>query len=159
VGGQGDLVLVGGLGAGWRQHPGIVDDHVQVPGPPGQVSGKGADRGEVGHIAHLHPHVSVVQTWVVHVITNALRFVSYKHRRKTAAAMRQIYTASNPEAVGLALKEFDRDFGARYPGAVDVWRYAWNELVPFLDYPVEWRKIVYTANQRTVGISRTRTRR
>jgi putative transposase len=90
---------------------------------------------------------TVVQTCVVHVIRNAMRFVSYKDRRKTAAAMRQIYTASNLEAAELALKEFDRDFGVQYPGAVDVWRHAWNEFVPFLDYPVELRKIVYTTNQ------------
>jgi len=89
----------------------------------------------------------VVQTCVVHVIRNAMRFISYKDRRKTAAAMRQIYTAPNLEAAELALKEFDRDFGAQYPGAVDVWRHAWNEFVPFLDYPVELRKIVYTTNQ------------
>ena len=90
---------------------------------------------------------TVVQTCVVHVIRNAMRFISYKDRRKTAAAMRQIYTAPNLEAAELALKEFDRDFGAQYPGAVDVWRHAWNEFVPFLDYPVELRKIVYTTNQ------------
>jgi putative transposase len=90
---------------------------------------------------------TVVQTCVVHVIRNAMRFVSYKDRRKTAAAMRQIYTAASLEAAELAFKEFDRDFGAQYPGAVEVWRHAWNEFVPFLDYPVELRKIVYTTNQ------------
>lgn len=32
------------------------------------------------------------------------------------------------------------------PGAVDVWRKAWPEFIPFLDYPPELRKIVYTTN-------------
>ncbi|TVS86524.1 transposase, partial [Mycobacterium helveticum] len=45
-----------------------------------------------------------------------------------------------------ALKEFDQQFGQHYPGAIDVWRNAWPEFVPFLDYPVELRKIVYTTN-------------
>jgi putative transposase len=89
---------------------------------------------------------TVVQTCVVHVIRNAMRFVSWKDRKKVAAAMREIYTAPNTDAAELALKEFDRQYGQQYPGAIDTWRLAWNEFVPFLDYPVELRKIVYTTN-------------
>src|SRR3712207_6983075 len=36
---------------------------------------------------------TVVQTCVVHVIRNAMRFVSYQDRKKIAADMRTIYTA------------------------------------------------------------------
>lgn len=89
---------------------------------------------------------TVVQTCVVHVIRNAMRFVSYKDRKKVAGAMRAVYTAATVDAADLALADFDRQFGAQYPGAVDVWRNAWAEFVPFLDYPVELRKIVYTTN-------------
>ena len=89
---------------------------------------------------------TVVQTCVVHVIRNAMRFVSYKDRKKVAAAMREIYTAASVDAAELALKEFDGKFGEQYPGAIDTWRLAWNEFTPFLDYPVELRKIVYTTN-------------
>ncbi|BCO36366.1 hypothetical protein MHEC_27990 [Mycobacterium heckeshornense] len=60
--------------------------------------------------------------------------------------MRAIYSAPTVDAAELALKEFDRDFGAQYPGAIDVWRGAWPEFIAFLDYPVELRKIVYTTN-------------
>ncbi|BCO36453.1 hypothetical protein MHEC_28860 [Mycobacterium heckeshornense] len=83
---------------------------------------------------------------MVHVIRNAMRFVSYKDRRKVASSMRAIYSAPTVDAAELALKEFDRDFGAQYPGAIDVWRGAWPEFIAFLDYPVELRKIVYTTN-------------
>ena len=48
-----------GFGAGGRQHPGVVDEHVQRPHPAGQVGGEGADRTQVGHIAHLHLHVGL----------------------------------------------------------------------------------------------------
>ena len=89
---------------------------------------------------------TVVQTCVVHVIRNAMRFVSYEDRKKVAAAMREIYTAASVDAAELALKEFDGKFGEQYPGAIDTWRLAWNEFIPFLDYPVELRKIVYTTN-------------
>jgi putative transposase len=89
---------------------------------------------------------TVVQTCVVHVIRNAMRFVSYGDRKKLVAAMKEIYTAPNLEGAELALKEFDKKFGEQYPGAVDVWRLAWEEFIPFLDYPPELRKIVYTTN-------------
>ena len=29
---------------------------------------------------------------------------------------------------------------------IDVWRRAWPEFIPFLDYPPELRRIVYTTN-------------
>jgi putative transposase len=96
-------------------------------------------------IAGVFPD-TVVQTCVVHVIRNAMRFVSYGDRKKVAAAMRSIYTAPTLEAAELALGEFDKQFGAQYPGAIDVWKNAWNEFTPFLDYPAELRKIVYTTN-------------
>lgn len=96
-------------------------------------------------IRSIYPD-TVVQTCVVHVIRNAMRFVSYKDRKKVATAMRAIYTAPTVDGAELALKEFDQHFGAQYPGAIDVWRNAWPEFIPFLDYPVELRKIVYTTN-------------
>jgi putative transposase len=90
---------------------------------------------------------TVVQTCVVHVIRNAMRFVSYKDRKPLARSMREIYTAPTLEAAELALGEFTKLHGTQYPGAVDVWNNAWNEFTPFLDYPAELRKVVYTTNQ------------
>ena len=89
---------------------------------------------------------TVVQTCVVHVVRNAMRFVSYQDRKKVAAGMRAIYTAPTVEAAELELKNLDTTFGAQYPGVIDVWRRAWPEFIPFLDYPAELRRVVYTTN-------------
>jgi putative transposase len=89
---------------------------------------------------------TVVQTCVVHVIRNAMRFVSYQDRKKIAKSMRAIYTAPTVEAAELALKDLDSQWGRRYPGVLDVWRRAWPEFIPFLDYPPELRLVVYTTN-------------
>lgn len=89
---------------------------------------------------------TVVQTCVVHVIRNAMKFVSYQDRKKVAAGMRAIYTAPSLEAAEVEFKKFEADFGEQYPGSIDVWRRAWNEFIPFLDYPAELRRIVYTTN-------------
>jgi transposase-like protein len=71
-----------------------------------------------------------------------MTWVSYADRKKVAAGMRAIYTAPTLEAAELAFTAF----GKQYPGAVDVWRRSWNEFIPFLDYPPELRRIVYTTN-------------
>jgi putative transposase len=89
---------------------------------------------------------TVVQTCVVHVIRNAMKFVSYQDRKKLATAMRAIYTAPTLEAAELAMDSFEEKFGPRFPGAVAVWRNAWSDFIPFLDYPKELRLIVYTTN-------------
>ena len=96
-------------------------------------------------ITTAFPH-TVVQTCVVHVIRNAMKFVSYSDRKKVAAGMRTVYTAPTLEAAELAFAGFQAEFGEQYPGAIDVWRRAWNDFVPFLDYPPELRRIVYTTN-------------
>ncbi len=75
-----------------------------------------------------------------------MKFVSYGDRKKVAAGMRAIYTAPSLEAAEVEFKNFQAGFGEQYPGSVDVWKRAWNEFVPFLDYPAELRRIVYTTS-------------
>jgi putative transposase len=77
---------------------------------------------------------TVVQTCVVHVIRAAMRFVSYQDRKQIAKSMRTIYTAPTVEAAEIAFKDLEATWGGQYPGVIDVWRRAWNEFVPFLDY-------------------------
>lgn len=75
-----------------------------------------------------------------------MRFVSYQDRKKIVKTMKTIYTAPTVESAELALKNLDTEWGRQYPGVVDVWERAWNEFIPFLDYPPELRRIVYTTN-------------
>ena len=49
------------------------------------------------------------------------------------------------EAAG-ALDELDDQWGNRYPGVIRIWRRAWEEFTPFLRFPPQLRKIVYTTN-------------
>ena len=56
------------------------------------------------------------------------------------------YTAVNAEAAGKALDELEEQWGNRYPGVIRIWRQAWEEFTPFLRFPPELRRIVYTTN-------------
>src|SRR5690606_29118764 len=42
--------------------------------------------------------------------------------------------------------EFDIDWGGRYPVIIRMWRQAWDQFTPFLAFPPEIRRIVYTTN-------------
>jgi putative transposase len=90
---------------------------------------------------------STVQTCTVHLIRAAMRFISYNDRKKVAAALKPIYTAPTVEAADAELAAFaESPLGRKYPAAVATWRNAWDKFIPFLAFPPELRKIVYTTN-------------
>ena len=90
---------------------------------------------------------STVQTCTVHLIRAAMRFVSYQDRKRVAAALRPIYTAPTIDAAEAELAAFaESDLGRRYPAAVATWENAWERFIPFLAFPPELRKIIYTTN-------------
>jgi putative transposase len=92
------------------------------------------------------PH-TVVQTCVVHLIRASMRFIGYGDRKAVAAALRLIYTAPTVEAAATELDIFEGSmWGKKYPATVRVWRDAWQRFIPFLEFPPEVRKIIYTTN-------------
>ncbi len=89
---------------------------------------------------------ALVQTCVIHLIRASLRFCSWKDRRAITTALRPIYTATTLEAAEDAMDTFELEWGDRYPGIVKTWRSAWEQFTPFLRFPPEIRKVVYTTN-------------
>jgi putative transposase len=87
-----------------------------------------------------------VQTCVVHQIRAGMRYVSYKDRKKVAAALRPVYTAANADDAWLALERFDEQWGAQYPMIAASWREKWEHIIPFLSLPADLRRAVYTTN-------------
>jgi putative transposase len=83
----------------------------------------------------------------VHLIRAAMRFVSYADRKKVAAALRPIYTAPTVDVAESELLAFaESPLGKRYPAAVATWHNAWQQFIPFLAFPPELRRIIYTTN-------------
>jgi putative transposase len=88
-----------------------------------------------------------VQTCIVHLIRNALDFVSYKDRRAVAAALKEVYRAKDADAGAAALEAFAAgDWGRKYPAIVLSWRRHWPAVIPFFAFPADVRRIVYTTN-------------
>ena len=77
-----------------------------------------------------------------------MRFVSYADRKKAAAALRPIYTAPTVEAAESELLAFaESDLGKKYPATVATWTNAWERFIPFLAFPPELRRIIYTTDE------------
>ena len=69
--------------------------------------------------------------------------------------LKSVYTAANEDAALAALATFaDSDLGKRYPSAVGVWERAWERFTPFLAFPPEVRRIIYTTNAFVIWSSR-----
>jgi putative transposase len=87
-----------------------------------------------------------VQLCVVHLVRSALRYTSKKHWGQVCREMREIYTAPTQAAAQARFGEFADTWRERYPAMIATWESAWGEFVPFLEFPVELRQIVYTTN-------------
>jgi len=89
---------------------------------------------------------TVFQTCIVHMIRSSTRYVSWKDRKAVCADLRRIYTAQTREAAELALDEVEAKWKHQYPTIAPAWRRRWEEITPFLDFPPEIRKAIYTTN-------------
>jgi transposase-like protein len=89
---------------------------------------------------------ATVQTCVVHMVRNSLRYASKKHWQTIVREMRQIYEAPTVEAAETAFAEFSENWVDIYPAMIRSWENSWAEFVPFLEFPAELRKVVYTTN-------------
>jgi putative transposase len=96
-------------------------------------------------IEAVFPH-AWVQTCIVHLIRQSLRFVPDKHRRLVAKDLKPIYTAVDADAAAEALERFEADWGERYPMIGKTWRGTWEHVIPLLAFPPEVRRVVYTTN-------------
>jgi putative transposase len=89
---------------------------------------------------------TTVQTCVVHLIRNSIRYCSWKDRKAVTRALKPIYQAATVEAATDALEAFEAEWGQSYPAIVDLWRRNWERFTPFLAFDAPIRKIIYTTN-------------
>ncbi len=86
------------------------------------------------------------QTCIVHMVRNSLNYVPYREKKIVAADLKKIYRADTLVLAEQALDDFEITWGDQYGAIVKSWRQNWEKIVPFLDYPKEIRKVIYTTN-------------
>ena len=89
---------------------------------------------------------ATVQQCVVHLVRSSLRYASKAHWSRITKDLRDIYGAPTEAAAEQRFAEFEAEWGERYPAIVRLWHQAWPTFTPFLAFPPEIRKIVYTTN-------------
>jgi putative transposase len=87
-----------------------------------------------------------VQTCIVHLIRHSLRYVPRREREKVARDLKPIYTATDPDEAAVALEVFDEQWGQRFPVITQAWQNAWEQVIPFMAFPPEVRRVIYTTN-------------
>ena len=87
-----------------------------------------------------------VQACILHLVRNTFRYASRQDFDAIAQDLRPVYTALTAELAALAFDEFTDKWGGKYPAIITLWRNAWEEFIPFLDYDVEIRKIICSTN-------------
>jgi len=89
---------------------------------------------------------AVVQTCIIHLIRASLRYASKADWGPIAAGLKPIYTAPTEQAALDAFAEFSTKWERKYPAITRLWTNAWPEMVPFLRFDVEIRRIVCSTN-------------
>jgi putative transposase len=90
--------------------------------------------------------LATVQLCVVHLVRASLRYASKAHWGPIAKALREVYTAPTVDDAQQRFAGFEDVWGGRYPAIIRLWRSAWEQFTPFLAFPPEIRRVVYTTN-------------
>jgi putative transposase len=86
------------------------------------------------------------QTCIVHMMRHSLNYVPYTDKKVVAADLKKIYQSNTIELAQETLDEFELTWGDKYPAIVKSWRNNWEKITPFLQYPKEIRRVIYTTN-------------
>ena len=96
-------------------------------------------------IESVYPRAEV-QICIVHMIRASLSYVNWKQRKPVAADLRPIYQAATAQEASEQLDAFGQKWDAQCPMVSQIWRRHWDRITPFLAYPAEIRKVIYTTN-------------
>jgi len=80
---------------------------------------------------------TIVQTCVVHLIRNTFKYASKRYWGELAKDVKAIYTAPSADAAWAAFESLEEKWGKTYPAIGKLWRNAWEQFIPFLDYDIE----------------------
>jgi len=96
-------------------------------------------------IGHVFPQ-TIIQRCIVHKIRNSVRFISHKKKKELCADLRKVYTAANRTQAQIALSAFRVKWGKDGERIADSWEKDWEELMSFMEFGENIRRMIYTTN-------------
>lgn len=89
---------------------------------------------------------SIVQLCIVHLVRNSLKYVSSKHRKQVAEALKRIYQSKTIDEAQKELTQLSEVWDGLYPTISRLWSTHWARIIPLFEFPEEIRKVIYTTN-------------
>ena len=89
---------------------------------------------------------ALFQTCIVHMVRHSLNYVPYNEKKAVATDLKKIYESSTVKSAIIALDDFELTWVDKYPVIVKSWRNNWEKITPFMQFPPEIRKVIYTTN-------------
>jgi putative transposase len=96
-------------------------------------------------IEAIYPQTTV-QTCIVHLIRQSLRYVPRRQYDAVVKDLKPIYTAIDADAAIVALEAFEEKWGGQLPVIGQAWRSSWEYVTPFMAFEPDVRRVIYTTN-------------
>ncbi|MGO9961240.1 MAG: transposase [Solirubrobacteraceae bacterium] len=85
-----------------------------------------------------------------------LKYVPRREGEQVARDLKPIYTAKDAEQAQAELETFDEKWGQRFPVITQAWLTASEHVIPFLSFPEEVRRAIYTTNVNALLLAAVR---
>ncbi|AXM34242.1 IS256 family transposase [Xanthomonas oryzae pv. oryzae] len=89
---------------------------------------------------------TLTQLCIVHLVRASLRYVNAGDSKAVVAALKRIYQSATAEEAAAELEALDTQWGDKYRAVVSLWRGNWDNIIPFLQFVPQIRKVIYTTN-------------
>ena len=89
---------------------------------------------------------AIVQKCIVHQVRSSMKYVDDKDAKKVASSLRKVYSAPTMEAAQSSFEVFKQDWSTQYGYVVKQWEQSWEELMAFMDFGTDIRRMIYTTN-------------
>jgi putative transposase len=89
---------------------------------------------------------TTVQTCIVHMIRNSLRYVNQEEQRAVIVDLRPVYQATTEAEALEALDRFGKNWDKKYPSITRTWLENWEKVKPFFAFEADIRRAIYTTN-------------
>jgi putative transposase len=96
-------------------------------------------------VARIWPQ-AIVQRCIIHLLRNTYQYASKRDWAALARDLKPVYTAPSADAARAHFLEFQEGWAAKYPAIIRLWERAWPEMVPFLSFDPQIRKLISTTN-------------
>ena len=88
----------------------------------------------------------------MHLIRHSLKYVPRRDREHVARDLKPNYHRDRRRRRPVRLERFDEKWGQRFPVITQAWLNAWEYVTPFLAFPPEVRRVIYTTQPRAADL-------